>query len=352
MFNRPKKVLIGKNVAYTNAAEDLKLYVHGGATGYSESAIEGEITIFDEQFKVVADSVYGVEPYAKSIYIGQVLGDTYTFNDHSGVAVTGAHKIRFSDRIDGALIKKVTGKPHVAKGEQATVITTTLATTVGLTHVLRIVYRDLQDQKGGGQFVHSYRYTNVTNDTTDTINHALMTLVNKHAGARVVATHNVGTSLTLTGKPIPSCTTGLNDIDKFCMVEFDVTINYVDADGYFCETASTIATTAAVYGSGNWEQVRDQEREALGNKGITNLTQFPVIQPDLTVTKGADYDCVVIEHDQAYTSSDNQYVKKAPLTTIIYWVEDAAQVATFVTRLNLWLAGIPGAPKLISPVAT
>jgi hypothetical protein len=352
MFTRPKTVLIGKDIAYTGAAEDLKLYVHGGSTGYSESAIAGEITIFDEAFRVVADSVYGVEAGVKSIYIGQVLSDTYTFNDHAGVAVTGAHRIKFSNRIDGALIKRVVGNPYTAKAEQATVITTTLATTVGLTHVLRIVYRDLQDQKGGGQFVHSYRYTNVTNDTTTTINHAITALVNKHAGARVVATHDNATSITLTGKPIPSCTTGVNDIDKFVMVEFDVTINYVDADGLFAETASTIATTAAIYGSGNWEQVRDAEREALGNKGITSQVHWPVIQPDLTVDKTKTYDQIVIEHDQEYLSSDNQYMKRAPLTTILYFVTDSSQLTTFITRLNLWLAGTPGSPKLISPVAT
>jgi hypothetical protein len=341
MFNRPKKVLIGKDVAWT-ANDGVAMHISGG-TGLNKETAEGEVLILNKYFfnSTNAASTYGLDGFDQ-IVIAQCLADTYDYQGETGVAVTGAKKFRFSDPIDGALLKNVTVNKYTAKAEQITVITTSLSTTVGVTHVLRIQYRDLQDQKGGGQFVHSYRYTNVTGDTTDTINHALMTLVNGHAGARVVATHNVGTSLTLTGKPIPSCTTSLNDIDQFTMVEFDTFLNYVDADGYLAETASTIAVTAAVYGSGTWELVRDQEREALGNKGITNLTHFPVIQPALTVVKSTNYDSIIFEHAQAYRSSDNQYIKTTPLKTIVYFVTgNANQAASFCTRMSQWLITLP-----------
>ena len=338
MFNRTKKVLIGKDIDWTTT-DGLAMHNTGDA-GINKIAAEGEVLILNKNMKMTTagDSFADTD----TIYIAQVLGTTYGYVEEGGTAVTSAKKLRISDPIEGKLVKSYKGISYTALGQQATVFTTSLSTTVGVTHVLRIQYRDLQDQKGGGQFIHAYRYTNVTGDTTDTINHALMTLVNAHAGARVVATHNVGTSLTLTGKPIPSCTTGVNDIDQFTMVEFDAYLNYIDADGYPTETASTQATTAAVYGNGHWALVRDAEREALGNKGITNLTHFPVIQPDLTVDITLTYDTIIIEHDKSYQSSDNQYVKQAPLKTIVYLVVDSTQEGKFVARLNTWMNSCPG----------
>lgn len=341
MFTRPNKVLIGKDVAWT-ANDGVAMHISGG-TGLNKETAEGEVLILNKYFfnSTNAASTYGLDGFDQ-IVIAQALADTYSYIGETGVAVTGARKFRYSDPIDGALLKNVTVNKYTAKAEQATVITTSLATTVGVTHTLRLQYRDMQDQKGGGQFVHSYSYTNVTGDTTDTINHALMTKVNEHAGARVIATHNVGTSLTLTGKPIPSGTTGLNDIDGFRMVEFDTFLNYIDADGYATETASTIAVTAAVYGSGTWAQVRDEERYALGYKGVTNLVNFPVIQPALTVVSGTNYDSIIFEHAQAYRSSDNQYLKTTPLRTIVYFVTgNGNQAASFATRISQWLITLP-----------
>ena len=335
MFNKAKKVLIGTDISWNGSCVD-------GATAVTvaSAAAAGEIIVFGKN-KTILTAGQTVADH-DVIYIGQVLADTYSYSGETGVAVTNAKKIRYSDPIEGALVKQYNKKAYTAKSEQVTTFTTTsLVVTAGREHVLRLIYRDLQDEKGGGQFVHSYRYTCITGETTTTINTSWDDLINAHAGRRVLAAGS-GTSQVLTALAIPDCTTGLNDLNSFKQVEFDAFLTYIDANGYHQETLATQATVAAVRGNGTWELVRDAEREALGNKGITNLTHFPVIQPTLTVDITKTYDTITIEHDKSYISSDNQYVKQAPLKTIVYLVVDSTQEGKFVARLNTWMNSCPG----------
>jgi hypothetical protein len=341
MLNRPKKVLIGKNVAWT-ANDGVAMHISGG-TGLNKETAEGEVLILNKYYlnSTNGSSTYGLDGFDQVI-IAQCLGDTYAYQGETGVAVTGAKKFRYSDPIDGALLKNVTVKKYSAKAEQISDFTVTnIGVTAGTEYVLRLIHRDLQEQKGGGQFVHSYRYTCITGETVDSFTTAMAAVVNAHAGRRVQATRDA-TSLIVTGIAIPSGTTSLNDIDGFSMVEFDAFLTYIDSDGIHQEAVATLATTAASYGSGNWEQVRDLEREALGNKGITSNTVFPVIRPDLTVVKSTNYDSIVFEHAQAYRSSDNQYLKTTPLRTYVFFVTgNANQAASFCTRMSQWLITLP-----------
>jgi len=338
MFNKAKKVLIGKDIDWNAACVSGALI-----TTVNQNAAAGEILVLDKNMKILTAGMTVSD--SDTIYIAQVLADTYDYTGETGVAVTAAKKLRFSDPIEGKLVKNYTKRAYTAKAEQITVITNTnQVVTAGREHVLRIVYRDLQDQKGGGQFVHSYHYTCVSGETVDSFGIALAAIVNAHAGRRVNVTLTAGSDLiTITGRAIPSCTTGLNDLDSFVQVEFDVYLNYVDANGYHQETLATQATTAAVRGNGTWELVRDAEREALGNKGITNLTQFPVIQPELTTVKSETYDQIIIEHDKSYKSSDNQYTKQAPLKTVIFVPNTATtnqMINAILPRLNPWMNSV------------
>jgi hypothetical protein len=343
MFNKTKKVLIGKNIAWT-VTDGLILHSTGDA-GVNKVAADGEIIVFDKDKKVMAAGKTISD--TDTIYIGQACADTYSYTEEGGTAVTSARKILFSDPIEGRLVKSYKGKSYTAKAEQITHIdgSTTLIVTAGTPLVLRIIYKDMQEQKGGAQFVHSYRYTcpNPAISITATLT-ALAAVVNAHAGRRVIASMS-GTELVLTGLAIPSCTTGLNDIDNFSMVEFDAILCYVDSDGYFAHTAAVdpAITVKATYGCGIWELVRDAEKEARGNRGVTNLTRFPVITPEWSTVKSTTYDQVIIEHDKSYVSSDNQYTKQAPLKTIIYFYKDSAQTATVLARLNPWMASLPQA---------
>jgi hypothetical protein len=345
MFNKPKKVLIGTDISWNAACVS-------GATvvTVASNAAAGEVIVFDKNKKIL--TVGQTVADTDTIFVGQVLAATYDYTGETGVAVTSAKRIRFSDPIEGRLVKSYIKKAYTAKSEQVTTITTTsLVVTAGREHVLRLIYRDLQDEKGGGQFVHSYRYTCISGETTTTINTSWDDLINAHAGRRVQAAGS-GTSMTLTAKAIPDCTTGLNDINSFKQVEFDAFLTYIDTNGYHQETLATLATTAAVRGNGTWELVRDAERESLGNKGITNLTIFPVIQPDLTAVKSETYDEIIIEHDKSYLASDNQYTKQTPLKTIIFIPNTATgqgnQMDSILARLNPWMASTPARFNAIS----
>jgi hypothetical protein len=349
MLNKAKKVLIAKDTTRdAGCTAGGELYIAGG-TGYGAHALEGEVLVLDKNKKILTPGATVAD--TDTIFLAQATGTTFAFSDGAGTAITGFRKFIFSDPIEGRLVKSYKGKSYTAKSEQATSIdgSTTLIVTAGTVLVLRLIYRDLQDQKGGGQFVHSYRYTcpSPAVSITQTLTNFAV-VVNAHAGRRVVASMN-GTALVLTGLPIPSCTTGLNDIDKFVMVEFDAVLSYVASDGDFMETAAVApAVTAAVYGNGTWELVRDAEREALGNKGITNLTNWPVIQPELTTVKSETYDTIIIEHDKSYVSSDNQYTKQAPLKTILFIAPNAAgpassQEGNILASLNPWMASLPAA---------
>ena len=86
------------------------------------------------------------------------------------------------------------------------------------------------------------------------------------------------------------------------------------------------------------------EKADLAYTGPMNKTKFPVQSPDSEVVKSTCYDLITIDHEAEYLSPDNQYVKKAPLSTNIALatastgVNAGTQSADVVTRLNSFLA--------------
>lgn len=345
MLTKPTKVLIGTDVTRTAAVA-----AEATMATVAANAVAGEIVVFDKFKKVLAAGKTISD--TDIIYIGQATGVTYNYTGETGVAVTGARKLIFSDPIEGALVKNYSGKAYTATSQQATVFTcTNLVVTAGIELVLRIVYKDLQEQKGGGQFVHSYHYTCVTGDTVDTVADALMDLVNAHNGRRVAATVTAGSDLlTLTAIAIPAGSSTLNDIDEYMMVTFDAYLNYIDTDGNPQESLATKATTEAVYGNGTWTLVRDMEKAYKGYRGFTNQVTFPIAGPDWSTVKDETYDTVVIEHSKSYIAPDNTYTKNTPLKTLLFIPNTATtnQMDSVLAVLNPWMASCPGS---FSPVS-
>lgn len=342
MLNKPFKVLIGTDISRNASIVDGQDMMVSGGTGWASYAASGEVLILDKNMKTLAAGATYSD--TDTIYIAQGLAETYALTGPTGVTATMRRMI-FSDPIEGALVKGYRGKAYTAKSEQVTTFTcTNLVVTAGTELVLRIVYRDLQEQKGGGQFVHSYHYTCVSGETVDTAADALYDLVNAHSGARVVATLTAGSDLLiLTGKPIPSCTTGLNDIDGFEMVQFNAYLNYVDTSGNQQESLATQTTTEAVTGNGTWELVRDAEKASLGYRGFTNQTTFPILKPTASAVKDETYDQIIIEHSKSYIAPDNSYTKTTPLKTIVFIPNTATsnQMLNITGKLNTWMNSTP-----------
>jgi hypothetical protein len=310
------------------------------SAGYAFSIAEGEILVLDKYKKVMAAGATIAD--TDVIYICQGLGSTYSLTNEPGTAMTSLRRLRVSDPIVGKNVKAYNGESYAAKSEQVTTVDFTGVTPVVATeYIFRIVYRDIWEHPG--QYTATYRYISTT-ATLSTFLDAVVVKINKHSGRRVIAT-DTATALILTGLAIPQCTTGLNDLDPFTMVEFRVFCDYVNSKGQWTLDGVTSTTNVAPgYGTGNWENVRDIERAAWSYLGITNRTHYPIILPDACTVVGATYDIITIEHEAPYLSPDNQYMKHAPLTTQIAFrvPSTGTQEQAVLAVLNPWFESCPG----------
>jgi hypothetical protein len=345
MLQKTNKILIGKDIA-----RDTHLCVDGAtivAFSKTTGIADGEILVLDKEKKILAAGATFAD--TDTIYICQGTGDTYSFTDEAGTSVTSVRKVIVSAPIQGALVRKYSGKSYVAKAEKTAVVTLTGATIVaGTEYICRIIYKDMKEHPG--QFTQTYRVIADSTATITSLQHQFATKINGHTGRRVDMTHSDGTTITLTGREIESCCTALTDIDEFDMVDFEVRWLYVNSSGVWTvipSTSTTVTYAGPTFGSGNWEQVRDMEKNALGYEGITNRIYWPVKQPTMATTVDSYYDIITIEHDAEYLSPDNQYRKQAPLKTVLAMATASTgtnannQCSIVLGKLNTWMASLP-----------
>lgn len=340
MLQRTNHIFIGKDINRDAQVVD-------GATlatiTLNTGLADGEIVVLDKLKRVLAAA--GTNLTSDTIYICQGTGETFSYTNEAGTTITTARKVVCSDPIEGKLVKHFTANGYTAKAERTAVVNLTgLVPVVGTEYLIRIIYKDIVEHPG--QFTQTYRVVATTATLADLVN-AFTTKINKHTGRRVVSSDN-DASITLTGLALPEVTSGLTDLNEFDMVNFDVRFLYVNSAGNWetmLSTSTVITYTGPIFGSGTWEQVRDMERSALGYEGVTNTIYWPTRVPAMDTVVGATYNLIVIEHDKSYLSPDNQYIKRAPLTTVIALVvpTTGTQQADILTRLNSWMVsfGIP-----------
>jgi hypothetical protein len=337
MLNRVTSLLTGKDIdrsAGVVAGEAVVAFADG-----ANALASGEVVVLDKNLKVLAAGSTVAD--TDMIYVAQGTANTYDVG-----SLTGVREILLSDPIEGSKVKGYRGQSYTPKTEQTSSLTLTgLVPVAGTEYIVRIIYKDITEHPG--QFTHTYRYVATAADASDVdvFGAAIAAKINAHSGRRVNATYtaDVVDTLVLTGREISECTSSLNDIDKFSMVEFDVFYNYVDSDGnwqIWPSTSTTVTTVAAVQGSGNWEQVRDIEKSILSHRGVTNTIHFPVRKPDFATVVDTEYDLIVIEHDKSYQSPDNAYVKQTALTTIIALPSGALQTNNILGQLNPYMASV------------
>lgn len=341
MLKRVNEILIGKDIARTGALADAATM-----KTIQENILEGEVVVLDKNLKVAAIAV----TYALSdvLYIAEGTGIVKNYYDEPGTALV-AREIILSSAIDGAKVTQYLGGDYSAKVEKIATIGAITSVVAGTEYVLRIVYKDIVEHPG--QFEQTYRYTAVTGDASQDVFDGLRARIIKHTGrlsvkggSRVVGSGS--TTLILTGKPIPECTTALTDIDEFTLVDFEVFFNYVDSD-YNWQTVVTAGLTYTLgeTGNGTWELIRDVEKHAQSYRGVDNRTWFPIQTPAFRTVKDAEYGQIVIEHDTVYRSSDNQYNKETSKSTVIAIDYQSAtndyQGDNIQVRLNSWMASIP-----------
>jgi hypothetical protein len=340
MLQRTSKLLIGKDISRdAQVVDGAVITTTAGSTGLAD----GEIVVLDKNFKVMAAGSTIAD--SDIIYICQGTGNTFDYANEAGTGVTGVRKLLFSDPIEGALVRSYKGVSYSAIVEQVTTITPDTPVS-GYDYVLRIIYTDMPHPSG--QFTHTYRVTaDGTNVDTNLID-LFLAKIAKHKGARVTGSGT--TTLILTGKAIPECTTGFNDVRPYSQVTFKCVLVKISQtagqEGQWIDSASIAYTTPANPGSGTWEQLRDMERDNWAIRGAQNFMPYPYqSSPDQRVSTSATYDLITIEHDKSYLSPDNQYVKRTPITTVLAFVvpSSGTQETSVLAVLNPWMASLPKA---------
>lgn len=234
---------------------------------------------------------------------------------------------------------------YVAKTEASSVLDWTGVTLVaGYRYVIRVIYNDIFEHPG--QFTHSYEVVAAAGETINTLGDKFAARINAHKGARVTAAY-VGSStntLTLTAKSVVDNgfgTQGKEAITPYSQVQMKVVAYWSNPSSVFNASYNqiaglTITTVDSEPGKGNCYIVRDREQAALGYKGITFRTTWPIIKPELNVELDKTYDTLVVEFAKDYVSPDNQYVKSTDLAAEVYVVhgEDAD---TLADAIEAWI---------------
>lgn len=331
MLKRVKKVLVGKGISRTSALTSATLY-----TGTNGPAA-GEVVVLDKDKKLLSAGATVAD--TDTIYLGVATSETYDVTNEAGTTTTGIRKLILSDPIEAGNIKAYSGKSYAAPTECSVSISLSGYTPVaGDSYVIRLVYKDVPEHPG--QFTYTYRVISA-DAVLDTLGAAIAAAINKHSGARVTATYNTGTdALVITGKVVSdaSSNASANAIDEYRQVNFEAFFWRYDNTNFTPVTLSWTKTyTYPNPGSGQAKLVRDAEKQSLSNKGITNQWYFPVVKPDLLVDMTATYDTIVIESEKNYIAADNQYVKKQPLSTVVYLPVSAGQTTDVLAVLNPWM---------------
>jgi hypothetical protein len=323
MINRVNKVFIGKSISRTASA-----VLYGG----SQAAAAGEIFVLDKTKNILAAGATVAD--TDTIYIAEVLADTYSYVNEAGTSVTGVKKLLFSDPIEGKNVKLYQGRSYSAITEQVVTIDSTSSTpTTGTEYSLRIVYTDTYEKPG--QVTQTYRVTCGATQTYDAIWTLFIALINKDPRRRVIASGSG--NLILTGRAMPyDVSDTVNAIDEYYQVNFKAHLysnNYGDC--------TVTYTTAPFPGNGTWQRVRDAEKKAQSNVGVRNRTVFPIITPTMRTVASTNYGTIVIEHDRRFISADGAD-KTDRVTTEIYIVSGASQTVNVLNVLNPWMASTPG----------
>lgn len=304
----------------------------------NDSALNaGEIALFDENGKMLIDKATAAK--ANQVMIGLCKGTMKVANPSTG-ALEDKKNIEFTNRIQkGSIISNVLTEytaPTLAKIEfdltSATIV-------IGHRYVLRIVYKDLYEAPG--QFTHTYETLAATTTNTDLID-AFVKQINAHPNRRVTASKS-GNKLVLTALDKDD-NEGVNSINEYTIVSMDASL-YVTIPGALLSNVPesvpgvTVTKTEGTPGKGFWKQVRDREMRTMGYKGHVFTDAYPVIEQDKMVDPSITYDSLVIEHDTAYLSPDNQYVKKAPITVELYVKSGSLESSKFMQNLTAFITG-------------
>jgi hypothetical protein len=354
MVNRVTEILIGKDI---NRDAQVIAGIDMTTLGASTGLADGEIVVLDKNLLVLAEGATVAD--TDKVFIAQGTGSTFSITNEAGTITTGNKRIIISNPVEAAGVKSYLGEAYTVKVEQTWLLDIddiAITPVVGTEYVLRLVYSDITEYPT--RFTQSYRWV-ATAATEGALIWAFGLAINNHKHSRVTAvvyqsdgstpatSASNANQLYIAAKEIPQCTSTLNDIDVFDMVRFTLNINYVNSAG---NEAALIAQSDGtdvdnVTGHGNWEQVRDTEKYAMGYEGVTNVIHFPIIKPDFRTVVDATYHQIVIDHNPSHLSPYISDKATDQVTTILAFVvpSSGTQLTDVLAQLNPWMASCPGA---------
>ena len=124
MITKPTTVIVGTDLTWdAQGCADSALL-----TTFIDpaEAVAGTVAVLDKYFKVLPQA--GTMTVSDTIYIAQILPDTYDYTSEDGtsVAVTAAHKIKLSAPIHGNHIISAVGKNMLQKVNKLLLLQTLL----------------------------------------------------------------------------------------------------------------------------------------------------------------------------------------------------------------------------------
>lgn len=221
----------------------------------------------------------------------------------------------FSDPIKVKDITSFAKQTYTAKVEQ--VVTITVGTPVaGIEYSLLVNNQSDKEILPMRQSLRRYTVLAGTADTSTTIATAFYNKVNADPASVVVATNPSAGVVVLTAKVVANTSNAVGEF--YDQTFFSAELSAVDIYGYFQAFGTVVNTTAPVFGSGNFWQVRTLEQYGLGYTGITNRMGFPVDIPNYLSVSGTNYDVYVIENYNSHESGQETVGRVyAPVTTIV-----------------------------------
>lgn len=320
MFNSKNttKLLIGKDIARTASVQ-----ITDEATPATYIA-DGEIVVLGENHDVL------------------VSGSATVTNSPSITIVQGrgaGNGLKFSNKITGDSVIRATAVSYTAPSEQVSyvgynTVSGSIDAQAFTDYKLTIVYThdtDLYAQQANSRV---FYYTTGAAPTQQEIAEAFRDMINAEDFYNAVAaTVNSGTDygIRLTGQAL-DFTVGQ---EKYNKMQFEVLLS-----GFGATTA--VSTTAAVLGSGTYEQVAELEWFTNGFDGVINRVHFPAPTGTQDAVAAETYDMIAIEH---YLVDDNYAVsgaKPARALTMIAVPDTAGQTSGgtegILDILNEWLA--------------
>lgn len=325
MQKKVENVLIGKDISRTASA------VIGGG---SETLAVGEIFVLDKDKNILLAGSTIAD--TDTIYLVEVLTDTYNYSNEAGTAVTGVHKLLYSSPIRGNAVVEYSGKAYTAASEEVWNIDLTgWVPVVDTEYTIRVVYTDVHSHPG--QFTKTYRYTAAT-ATLDTEGAAFAAKINTDPDRRVLAAYATGTDvLSLTALAYDD-NDEVIEINEYKQVTFRA---FLESDNYNTLGASANAiSTVPDPGNGTYRLVRDEEKWAQNYEGALNGIAFPSQKPDFRTVKDQTYDTIIIRHKNWITTAGGRE-EQVDITTKVFLPDSAGQTSSILATLNTWMESLP-----------